>query len=476
MTYRGIAGRLVALVVLIGLASACGARVTDEQRAAATGGVTLQPGAANGQASQSQTGSVRDAGERANGAPDASSSPGLGSGQQAGVAAASGPVDNGGATDVGVTPDSITLGVVASLSGPIPGLFQGAVVGGQAFIAYVNSQGGMFGRKLKLEVRDDQLDAGQNRAQTQDLSGKVLAMLGSFSTADDAGAPILEKAGIPDIGYGLTDARRSSPVNFSIQPAKSGTFRTGPFLYYGKKFPDAVKAMGAIYGDVPASKGGFVDSKAAAESVGWKFVYERGYQPTESDFTADVVRMRQSGVKGIYIVASDAKNMARLAKAMAQQNWKPDFVAFGASGYDANLIALGGDAVEGVYVDQQQALYQGGDAQSVPEVGLMNQWIQKVKPGFKPDLYTAFAWASGRLLVQAMQDAGPKVTRAGLIAALRKIDNFDANGLMAPAGPASKRQATCDLFMQVRKGQFVRVDPPDKGFMCGGGTIFQKVI
>jgi hypothetical protein len=97
-----------------------------------------------------------------------------------------------------------------------------------------------------------------------------------------------------------------------------------------------------------------------------------------------------------------------------------------------------------------------------------------VKPGFKPDLYTAFAWASGRLLVQAMQDAGPKVTRAGLIAALRKIDNFDANGLMAPAGPASKRQATCDLFMQVRNGQFVRVDPPDKGFMCGGGTIHQK--
>src|SRR5205823_11626604 len=65
---------------------------------------------------------------------------------------------NGGATDVGVTGESITLGNVSTLSGPIPGLFQGAVLGAQAFAAYANSQGGVFGRRLKVEVRDDQFD------------------------------------------------------------------------------------------------------------------------------------------------------------------------------------------------------------------------------------------------------------------------------------------------------------------------------
>ena len=171
----------------------------------------------------------------------------------------------------------------------------------------------------------------------------------------------------------------------------------------------------------------------AAESVGWH--YQRGYQPTETDFTADVIRIRQAGVKGFYTTSADPKTLARLFNAMKQQNFRPAFMGIGASGYDPSIITLAGAAAEGVYVDQQLALYAGGDAAAVPEVGLMNQWVQKVKPGWTPDLYTAFAWASGRMLVQALQAAGPHLTRKGVLAALQKIDQFDGNGLLAPAVP-----------------------------------------
>ena len=40
-----------------------------------------------------------------------------------------------------------------------------------------------------------------------------------------------------------------------------------------------------------------LDSMAAAESTGWKFIYSRAYQPTESDFTADIA----GGVQGMRI-------------------------------------------------------------------------------------------------------------------------------------------------------------------------------
>jgi hypothetical protein len=301
----------------------------------------------------------------------------------------------------------------------------------------------------------------------------VLAFLGTFSTFDDAGIPAIERAGTPDVGYSLTDGRRALALNFSPQPAKSGTFRTGPFVWYAKRFPDAVKAMGTIYGDIPASKGAALDSMAAAESVGWRFVYERGYQPTETDFTADVARMRQSGVKGFWTTAADAKTMARILRAMDQQGFKPEFIGFGASGYDASLPVLAGTAAEGVFVDQQLALFQGTDAGGIPEVGLMNEWVQRVRPGYKPDLFAAYAWASGRLLLQALEAAGPQLTRKGLLAALRQIDEFDAHGLLAPAGPASRRQPVCDLFMRIQGGDFARVDPPGKGFVCQG-TIFAR--
>jgi len=459
---------LVALTMAL-LASACGARVTDAQRASLDQGraTNLASGPAEADAASSPSDAT---GPGTPAAPGASTgAPGAVAGATATRAPTGG---NGGATDVGVTGDAITLGTVTTLSGPVPGLFQGASIGAQAFAAYINSQGGVFGRKLKIKVGDDQLDAGQNRAQTEELSHGVFAFLGSFSTYDDAGQPTLERQGIPDIGYGLTDVRRASPVNFSPQPAKSGTFRTGPFLYYAQHFPDAVKAMGTIYGDVPASKGAALDSMAAAQSVGWHYVYQRGYQPTETDFTADVIRMRQAGVKGFYTTSADPKTLARLFNAMKQQNFRPEFIGIGASGYDPVIPAIAGAAAEGVYVDQQLALYAGGDAATVPEVALMNQWVQKVKPGWKPDLYTAFAWASGRMLEQALQTTGPHLTRKGMLASLQKIDQFDGNGLLAPSGPASKRQATCDVFMKIQGGQFVRLDPA-KGFLCNG-TIFAR--
>jgi hypothetical protein len=64
-----------------------------------------------------------------------------------------------------VTGDSVTFGNVSTISGPVPGLFAGGVYGTRAYFAYVNSQGGVFGRHLEVAASDDQLDCGQNRAR-----------------------------------------------------------------------------------------------------------------------------------------------------------------------------------------------------------------------------------------------------------------------------------------------------------------------
>jgi ABC-type branched-subunit amino acid transport system substrate-binding protein len=470
--------RRVASAVALGLvvvATACGSRVSDEQRATAGIGGAPRSSAnvavSDGGGGGSEAGTVGAPSEGDAGTSGAIGTKGTGGAVDSAASAPSG--GNGGATDVGVTPDSVTVGLVTTLSGPIPGVFQGAVVGAQAFAAYVNSQGGIYGRKLIVKVADDQFDAGQYRASTLSLANQALGFMGSFSLYDDTAVPDLEKQGIPDVGYGLTDRRRQSPINFSPQPAKSGTFRTGAFLYYAKRFPDAVKAVATLYGDVPAAKGAALDSMAAAESVGWKFIYDRAYQPTEADFTADVIRMKAAGVKAFYSTSADPAVLARVLKTMEQQGLKLDLFAVGANGYDPDILKLAGSSAEGMLVDQQLALYQGGDSGTVPEVALMNHWVQKVKPGYTPVLYSAYSWTSGRILEQAMKAAGPQLTRKGLLAALQRIDDFDANGLLAPAGPASKRQPTCNMFLKVQGGKFVRVDPPGKGYLCDG-TLFNR--
>lgn len=278
----------------------------------------------------------------------------------------------------------------------------------------------------------------------------------------------MKAAGVPDVGYSLSTARRAFELNFSPQPGRPG-WRLGGLKYYTQKFPDAVKAVATLAPDIPSALATHNDMKAAAESLGWRFVYERRFGATETDFTADVVRMRQAGAKAFYVVGMDVKGLARVAKAMQQQGFRPELFATGGIGYDPSLVTLAGSAVDGLINDQQQAMFDGEDAGAVPEVALMNQWMQKVKPGYKPDIFATFAWASGRLFVQALKDAGPKATRAGLLAALRKIDKFDANGLLAEGGPASKRPPTCYIVVQIKGGKYSRLDTPPSGFRCDGG-------
>jgi ABC-type branched-subunit amino acid transport system substrate-binding protein len=166
----------------------------------------------------------------------------------------------------------------------------------------------------------------------------------------------------------------------------------------------------------------------------------------------------------VYLVATDDKTTARIAKAMAQQSFKPLLVA----NYMPSLPALAGAAVEGAVSASVFSLFGGEDAGAVPEVKLMNEWMQKVKPGFKTDTFAMYSWAAGRLLFQAMQKAGPKAKRADVIAALRQINDFSANNLLAPGGPGTKKPPTCYVVSTIKGGRYQRLDSPPNSYRCDG--------
>ena len=59
----------------------------------------------------------------------------------------------------GVTPDSIKIGSCNALSGPTSFLGMQMVIGAKAYFSVVNAQGGINGRKLELETKDDGYEA-----------------------------------------------------------------------------------------------------------------------------------------------------------------------------------------------------------------------------------------------------------------------------------------------------------------------------
>ncbi len=386
----------------------------------------------------------------------------------AGTASSAGGAANT-ASDVGVTPTQITLGNVAVLSGPVPGLFQGSPYAVDAYFNYINSQGGVFGRKLVLKSGDDALTCSLNQSVTQELSTQVFAFVGSFSVLDSCGAKVFEAAPqIPDVSFSLTPDSKKLSNLYSPQP-NPPNFRTGSFLYMKQKFPTAVTAVGALYTNNVGATESWNEQKSAMESVGYKVAYERAYAPTESQFTSDIIKMRSAGVQFLWLTDSDDATAARVLNEALQQNWRPQ-VIMSDSQYDVNFVKLADPkAIDGMWSDEQFALFQGEDSASVPEVSLFQTWMQKTHPGFPPDLFAVYSWAGAALFVQALKAAGPNPTRTALYAALKDIHNFDDNGMLPVTDVGAKKPPTCYLVMQRQGAKWVRVSPPDKGFTCDPG-------
>ncbi|MBV8295921.1 MAG: ABC transporter substrate-binding protein [Acidimicrobiia bacterium] len=368
-----------------------------------------------------------------------------------------------------MTGTSITVGNVSILTGPVPGLFKGAENGTDAFFAYQNSQGGVYGRKLNLAQLDDQFDCGQNKSLTEANASKVFAFVGSFSLYDNCGAEVFNaNPNLPDIHNALSRDASHEANNFSSQPLRTGS-ATGEFQYFKDKFgPDAIANSASLIGDVQSARDSWTGISKVMTDMGYKFTYTRLYEPTETDFTPDIVQMQTKGVKALILVSADVKSIARIEQAADQQHWHPTFTLLGASAYDPTLLQLAQSQVEGVWLYIPAAMYLGEDRSWNKEVDLFNSWLARTHPGDPLDLFSVYGWESARLFVQALQAAGPQAKRTTLIAALKNIHQFDGNGMYPVGDPAGKGPPVCYIIVRVQGGKFTRVDDPPTGFRCDG--------
>jgi ABC-type branched-subunit amino acid transport system substrate-binding protein len=478
-----------ALLVCAALAAACGGRVSRDQvaaEAAEDGFAGGQLAAGGGGAGTGATGARTGTGTRAGGGTGggaggaAAGAGGGGGGSAAGATATDGgggpattlpPGGNGGATDVGVTEDRIVLGNVSTVSGPVPGLFRGALVGVQAWAAMINSQGGINGRMIEVRHGDDGLDSGRNKSAHLALKNDVFAFVGSFSVNDDGGASELAGTNIPDVGNPLAPARFDLPNNFSPSPTGPG-WETGPGLYYIDQFgPEPMRRTAHFVSAVETARIAARRQRAVLESLGYEIVYTREVQPNEPNYTGDVIQMRSQGVQ-VVIWEGQADQIADLWNEMANQGFQPTLLNPGSTSYSQAFLDQASDAAEGSRIDVTHALYLADDCDGVDEVCLFREWMQQVDPDQDVDLFAVFGWASGRLFEQALREVGPNVTRDGVLQALGRVNVFDANGLIAPVNPAGKIATDCYLVIRVENGGFVR-EHPASGFECNAGGFMR---
>ncbi|MBA3654328.1 MAG: ABC transporter substrate-binding protein [Actinobacteria bacterium] len=370
---------------------------------------------------------------------------------------------SGGATDVGVTADTISIGNVSILSGPVPGFGRTSQAAVQAYVSYVNSQGGVCGRRLKLINSDDRFDGGANRAETERLTKQAFALVGNLSVVDDGGAVALQGTNVPDVGIALSDARIKLPNNFSPAPidlADGGNGFVPALAYY--------KARGAVTGAVvwpgqPIARQRAQGYVRDMQRAGLNVVYQAEVSVTETNYSGLAAQIEERKVD-VLVTALEVSAMARLAKELKQQGYQPKIASYGPQAYGKQFLKLAGDAAEGVTLNVAYDIFENRGRN--PAIDTMLTWFARSAPGVEPDYFAIIAWSGADLFVRALRAAGPQPTRDGVLAQLRKIDNFDAGGVLAPNNPAGKRWAKCFLIVKVQDMKWRRDDPAGSGYRC----------
>jgi ABC-type branched-subunit amino acid transport system substrate-binding protein len=370
----------------------------------------------------------------------------------------------------GITSNSVTVANVSTLS--LGGLFKGADVGTQAYADYVNSTGGVNGRKIMVDGADDQFSGATNKQATQNAVTNDFALVGSFSLEDSYGGAVLAaNPGMPDIANVLDTTTGSLPNVYSAVPLNGG-WQEGPLQYFKKKFPTDVTAVGTMVASLPSAQTDWAGEKYVMQKIGYKIAYEANYGVAQTDFTSNVIAMKNAGVKILFVDSMAESYASALLKNLVQQNFHP-VIVLGAATYTPKLVpdSGGASAVNGSYFQMSTTLYEGQDAAQVPSVATFLHWVNVASPGFAPDLFTLYGWLSAQMFAQALQGAGSSPSRGSLLAQLGKITSFDGNHIIGPNNPAAKTVGNCYLVGQVANGDFQRLDDPPvsgstHGFRC----------
>jgi branched-chain amino acid transport system substrate-binding protein len=374
----------------------------------------------------------------------------------------------------GLTSTQIRIGNVTTESA---GIFTGSIVGSEAYADYVNSTGGVNGRKIVVDPYNDEFTGAGNKQQTQQAVSNDFALVGSFSLEDSFGEPVIaQNPDVPVVATLLAPSLDKLPNTFNANPAGAG-WPTGPLEYYKKLYPTQAEHTGVLVSEFPSAQASWALEVPVLKQSGYELTYDVGVPLTQTDFTQNVVDMKNAGVQLIYSDALPENYTSALLKAMNQQNFHPILI-IGTAAYSEALVpdAGGAAAVNGTDLEMPNALFLGEDAGQIPAVGTFLHWVQVASPGFKADYYTLAGWANTQLFVQALQAAGKNPTQGSVQQQLRSITSFSASNLLVTGNPADRKQGTCYLIAKVENGVFTRTDDPPvsgstHGYRCDGGYL-----
>jgi ABC-type branched-subunit amino acid transport system substrate-binding protein len=386
----------------------------------------------------------------------------VGTGVSVPASASSGPVPS---TAPGVTAHSITVGSLATSSGALASDFGQVVDGVQAYLAAVDANGGVDGRKIYLKDQAD--DSGTptgDTAQARNLveQDHVFAVVG-VGTPFFTGASFFAAEGTPAFGYVVSQDWNKHPDLFGAY---------GSYLDYAEVKPGLVdiakalkvKSVGVVAYDIAAQS----EDACAAVVAGLKQAHVHvGFQNLAfglgANPTADVLAMKAAHVDFLISCMEGSDNLA-FDLAM-HQNGMRGVKTLWLQGYDRAYLKQDPTEMVGSIYLEQHVPFEAA-AQFPGKYPAMAQYLKTMKKYERKWTYNDLAfqgYLNAAQFVQGLKEqaaTGRPLTQANLIAAINKEKAF-TGGLTTPVNWSTAHTSAgsihCASLIEVEPGDVLKV-------------------
>jgi ABC-type branched-subunit amino acid transport system substrate-binding protein len=351
----------------------------------------------------------------------------------AAVAAAAIPgAQAGPAKEPGITPTRLLVGGTAPLSGPEVA-YAAVARGAEAYFKYVNSRGGVHGRKVTYRYLDDAYDPAQTVQKTRELvqQHRVFAIFNSVGTEQTlAVRPFLNQLKVPQLFVGsgasaIGDAYRRYPYTMGYLTS----FR-GEAAIYGrhalKAFPGARIAV--LHENSDYGKDMLAGLRKGLGAQAGRIVEVQTYEVTDADLNAQLARLKASGAN-VFMLFALPKQTIQAFLAADRLGWRPRVFV--------NAVSVDPFVMDIARLNTNNRTTQGAittaflkdptDPAMAKDRGVLlyKRLMRKYLPGKEKEVAHIYGMAAAHTFVGALRKAGKQLTRAKLVAAATSLDERD---------------------------------------------------
>ncbi len=330
----------------------------------------------------------------------------------------------------GVTEDTIRVGMIMDLTGPLAFLGQEVSTGAELYIRHVNEQGGVHGRTIELIVEDD----GYQPARTVAAYRKLVDLDGVFCLLGDTGSattmalmPMLEREQVPLVFPGtFSSVAYTPPRRYVFVPPPSYRIQSWAMVQYIQEISKVDNArLGIVYQDDDFGLDGLSGLRDAADYYGLPIVAEESYKRGTVDFSTQVLNLKKLDPTHV-ILFTVLRETAAVLKEADKLGWEPQFLVNNTVA-DDQIVKMAGKTAKNTLI--VNVLDSESEKEQVKRYLAL---IDKYTPDRGPRTYHAFGYAGAQALVEALRRAGNQPTREKLVDSLETFDAWDDNVFSTP--------------------------------------------